>query len=55
MQPSGVAEELAIYLGDDETNIYSTLLFSRYTGEARVLPGEQRLDLQKPEWRDEPE
>jgi Tfp pilus assembly protein FimT len=54
LQPSGVAEELAIYLGEDEHTIHATLLFSRYTGEARVEPGEVNQELQKPEWRHTP-
>ncbi len=55
MQPSGVAEELAIYLGSSESEIYATMLFSRYTGEARVETEEVLVDLKKPEWRHEPE
>lgn len=55
MQPSGVSEEMAIYLGSDESNIYATMLFSRYTGEARVETGEVLVDLKKPEWRHEPD
>ena len=55
LQPSGVAEEMAIYLGDDEASIHATLLFSRYTGEARVEPGEVEQDLERPQWSHEPE
>ncbi|MCR9144559.1 MAG: hypothetical protein NXI24_20135 [bacterium] len=55
MQPSGVAEEMAIYLGSSEDEIYATMLFSRYTGEARVEPEEVLVDLKRPEWRHDPE
>jgi Tfp pilus assembly protein FimT len=55
MQPSGVAEEMAIYLGAGEGEIYATMLFSRYTGEARVETDEVLVDLKKPEWRHEPD
>lgn len=55
MQPSGVTEETAIYLGADETEVYATLLFSRYTGRATVKTGEVRPELEQPQWKHEPE
>jgi Tfp pilus assembly protein FimT len=50
--PSGVAEELAVYFGEGD-NISQTLLFSRYTGEMKVVQGEAPLSMEKADWKED--
>lgn len=50
--PSGVGEELAVYFGEGD-NITQTLLFSRYTGEMKVVQGEAPLMADAPDWKED--
>lgn len=52
--PSGVGEELSVYLGPSDLEIESTLVFSRYGGEFHTEPGEYEPELEKPQWSHEP-
>ncbi len=52
--PSGVGEELCVYLGPSDLEIESTLIFSRYGGDFRTEPGEYEPELEKPQWSHEP-
>ncbi len=50
--PEGVAEELAIYIGD-EGNIKATVIFSRYGQEALVKKGEFEHNLENTGWKED--
>ena len=50
--PEGVAEELAIYIGE-EGNIKATVLYSRYGNEAQIHSGEVEHNLENPGWKED--
>ncbi len=52
--PSGVGEDMAIYLGDNSEEIEATVVFNRYTGKATIHEGEMLHNLESPQW-EEPE
>ena len=51
--PSGLAEELVIYMGPDaENSIEATIIYSRYQGKALVHQGEVEHRLEDPTWEE---
>ena len=51
--PSGLGEEVAIYLGPkDDEEIKATILYSRYGGKAKVYTEEIELNLEDPDWEE---
>ena len=51
--PSGLAEELVIYMGSDkEAKIEATIIYSRYQGKTWVHKGEVEHRLEDPNWEE---
>lgn len=43
--PDGVADQVAVFLGEDDEEIQATVVLSRYLNEAHIFEGEHEMDL----------
>ena len=51
--PSGLAEEVAIYMGPrEERDTQATIIYNRYQGKASVHKGEKEHRLEDPTWEE---
>ena len=50
--PSGIGEEVAIYMGPKGETPKATIIYSRYGGKAKVHAGEVEHRLEDPTWEE---
>ncbi len=50
--PSGLGEEIAIYLGPDSGSVEATVIYEKYTGKAFVYTGEKEHRLEQEGWEE---
>jgi hypothetical protein len=50
--PYGYAEDFAVFIGSSG-NVNKTVHYKKYLGRAVILPDEQILTLEKPEWKED--
>ncbi len=50
--PSGLAEEIIIYMGKNSSDIHSTIIYQRYSSKASVFKGKKEYHLEDEEWEE---